>query len=236
MKQILILISFGVLGIKAQDLVDDFTCPDEFEGYYPHLYFCDNYWACKEGVAELRKCGNGLAFVDTDKEYRYEICEEYQHVECGDRTELEPPISAPNCPRLYGTFPDPEDCGYFWKCRNGGGTRQQCPPGLAYDTKIHKCTWISDVPECYLSSIPVGEEEQFSCPEQVIAGAYTKHINPLDCRKFFLCISGVPRDQECPEGEVFDVGTGNGIDGKCTDPENVPECADYYAEVPDVSK
>ena len=71
----------------------------------------------------MRKCGNGLAFVDTDKEFKFEICEEYQFVECGDRTELEPPISAPNCPRLYGTFPDPEDCGYFWKCRNGAGTR-----------------------------------------------------------------------------------------------------------------
>ena len=23
-------------------------------------------------------------------------------------------------------------------------------------------------------------------------------------------------------------GTGSGIDGFCTDPENVPECADYY--------
>ena len=27
---------------KAQ-LVDNFVCPDEFEGYYPHLYSCDRY-------------------------------------------------------------------------------------------------------------------------------------------------------------------------------------------------
>ena len=32
------------------------------------------------------------------------------------------------------------------------------------------------------------------------------------------------------------VGTGSGIDGKCTSPENVPECADYYADNPDVVK
>ena len=31
-------------------------------------------------------------------------------------------------------------------------------------------------------------------------------------------------------------GTGSGIDGRCTDPENVPECADYYADNPDVIK
>ena len=32
------------------------------------------------------------------------------------------------------------------------------------------------------------------------------------------------------------LGTGNGIDGKCVEPENVPECADYYAEAADDSK
>ena len=32
------------------------------------------------------------------------------------------------------------------------------------------------------------------------------------------------------------LGTGSGIDGKCTSPENVPECADYYADNPDVVK
>ena len=35
---------------------------------------------------------------------------------------------------------------------------------------------------------------------------------------------------------VNDLGTGSGIDGKCTSPENVPECADYYADNPDVVK
>ena len=30
-------------------------------------FSCDKYWACDEGVAELRTCGNGLAFIDTDE-------------------------------------------------------------------------------------------------------------------------------------------------------------------------
>ena len=54
-------------------------------------------------------------------------------MECGERTELEPPISTTNCPRLYGTFPDPVDCGVFWKCQDGKANRYNCPPGLAYD-------------------------------------------------------------------------------------------------------
>ena len=31
-------------------------------------------------------------------------------------------------------------------------------------------------------------------------------------------------------GEVFSAGSGNGIDGKCTGPEEVPECRDYYGD------
>merc|ERR1712168_1248233 len=50
----------------------------------------------------------------------------------------------------------------------------------------------------------------------------------------FLCINGVPREQGCPLGEVFDAGSGSGEDGQCTDPEFVPECADYYAGSNDV--
>ena len=35
-----------------------------------------------------------------------EQCAELHLVECGDRTELEPPISTPHCPRAWGTFAD----------------------------------------------------------------------------------------------------------------------------------
>merc|ERR1712183_1002177 len=112
---------------------DDFTCPDEFRGYYPHLYSCDKYWYCEDGIEELRTCGNGLAFIDTDESYKLEQCNELHLVDCGERTELEPPISTANCPRLYGTF--------------------------------------------------------------------TKHAHPADCRQYFLCINGVPREQGCPLGE-----------------------------------
>jgi len=227
----------SVVGVYCQDIPnDDFSCPDELEGYYPHLYSCDKYWACIDGVAELRTCGNGLAFIDTDEEYKLEQCEELHLVECGQRTELEPPISTPNCPRLWGTYADLEDCGVFWKCQDGKANRYECPPGLAYSTEGHTCLWISEVPECSFNTIPIGETEEFACPLDTPAGAFTKHPHPLDCRQFFLCIGGVPREQGCPLGEVFDAGTGSGIDGKCTDPENVPECAEYYANDPEVSK
>jgi len=225
--QLLLLIAASSLA--QEDYVDDFSCPDELEGYYPHLYSCDKYWACFDGLAELRTCGNGLAFIDTDESYKLEQCEELHLVECGERTELEPPISTPNCPRLWGTFADPEDCGVFWKCQDGKANRYECPPGLAYDQVSHGCLWISEVSDCATNSIIIDENEEFVCPEGTAQGAFTKHAHPLDCRQFFLCIGGVPREQGCPLGEVFSDGTGSGIDGSCTDPENVPECADYYA-------
>ena len=109
------------------------SCPDEFEGFYPHLLSCDKYWHCQDGAAELRTCGNGLAFMDTDDTFTLEQCAEVHLVECGERTELEPPISTPNCPRLFGTFADTEDCGVFWNCQDGKANRYNCPPGLAYD-------------------------------------------------------------------------------------------------------
>ena len=88
------------------------------------LLSCDKYWACVEGLAELRTCGNGLAFIDDEREeYKVEQCEELHLVECGARTQLEPAISSTNCPRLWGTFEDPEDCGVFWRCQDGKANR-----------------------------------------------------------------------------------------------------------------
>merc|ERR1719323_758971 len=43
-------------------------------------------------------------------------------------------------------------------------------------------------------------------------------------------MNGQPRELGCPVGEVFSAGSGNGIDGKCTSPDEVPECRDYYGD------
>ena len=61
-------------------------------------------------------------------------------------------------------------------------------------------------------------------------GVFTKHAHPSDCRQYYLCIGGIPREYGCPLGSVFSVGSGNGEDGECTEPELVPECSDYYAD------
>jgi len=228
MSRLLVLSALVSVGFAQED---DFICPDEFVGFYPHLYSCDKYWSCDNGAQELRTCGNGLAFIDTDESYKLEQCNEYFLVDCGARTELEPPISTTNCPRLFGTFADPEDCSVFWNCQDGVANRYECPPGLAWDEITHACRWANEVPECSAQVIATDDEGgEFQCPPPT-EGVFTKHPHPGDCRIYFLCINGVPREQSCPLGEVFNTGTGDGADGQCADPETVPECSTYYASV-----
>jgi hypothetical protein len=221
----------GIAAVATGQLVDDFECPDEFAGFYPHLISCDKYWHCQDGFAELKTCGNGLGFLDTDDTFTLEQCAELHLVECGSRTEIEPPISTDHCPRLYGTFPDDVDCGVFWKCQDGKPNKYNCPPGLAYDSVSRGCRWADQVPECSTNSVVVDDEGgEFQCPRDSKPGIFTKHAHPADCRQYFLCIGGVPREYGCPLGTVFDVVSGTGVDGKCTDPEDVPECSSYYGD------
>lgn len=64
-----------------------FKCPDDY-GFYPHHTSCDKYWKCDNGAAELKTCGNGLAFEATDSKYLSENCDYIHNVECGDRAQF----------------------------------------------------------------------------------------------------------------------------------------------------
>lgn len=66
---------------------ESFKCPDDY-GFYPHHTSCDKYWKCDNGAAELKTCGNGLAFDATDPKYLSENCDYHHNVECGDRTQF----------------------------------------------------------------------------------------------------------------------------------------------------
>lgn len=66
---------------------EEFKCPDEY-GFYPHTTSCDKYWKCDNNVAELKTCGNGLAFDDTDPKFLKENCDYLHNVDCGARSQL----------------------------------------------------------------------------------------------------------------------------------------------------
>lgn len=118
----------------------------------------------------------------------------------------------------------------FYKCINGKANKYECPPGLAYD-KIEKgCKWADQVPECKSVLLTIdGQNEEFKCPRSAV-GAFTKHAHPADCRQYFVCISGVPREYGCPLGTVFSIGNDE-FSGKCTDPTEVVDCKNYYGNL-----
>jgi len=129
---------------------ESFKCPHEY-GFYPHARSCDKYWKCENNAAELKTCGNGLAFDAADPKFLAENCDYLHNVDCGDRVDLEPAVGTTNCPRLYGIFPDEEKCDTFWSCWNGEASRYTCAPGLAYDANARVCMWADQVPECKVS-------------------------------------------------------------------------------------
>lgn len=137
-------LSINFFAVFAQD---SFKCPHEY-GFYPHSRSCDKFWKCENSQAELKTCGNGLAFEPSDSKFLTENCDYLHNVDCGDRVDLEPPQSAANCPRLYGIFPDETKCDTFWSCWNGEASKYTCAPGLAYDANARVCMWADQVPDC----------------------------------------------------------------------------------------
>jgi len=200
-----------------------YRCPDSF-GYFRHHKSCDKYWACDNGTATLKLCGNGLMFDDSDP--RRENCAYPFSVDCGpDRTEIEAPISTPHCPRLYGLFADTSNCRVFYSCWNGEASKYECPAGLAYDSEHRVCVWADHVDRCDQSEVSDG----FVCPDPTEAdqpGHYTRHAHPTDCRKFYVCIEGVARPYGCSIGTVFNVDS-----LQCDEPENVSGCEKYYGDM-----
>ncbi|XP_076360203.1 protein obstructor-E-like [Tachypleus tridentatus] len=201
----------------------EFICPKPF-GYFPHSKSCDRYWACENGTAFLKLCGNGLVFDNSN--YLQENCAYLFSVNCGQRTNMEPPISTPHCPRLYGVFEDESNCRVFYSCWNGVASRFECPPGLAYHPEQRVCVWADEVRRCD----ELGVQKGFVCPDPYEVtnqqGLYSRHAHPTDCRNFYVCVDGFPRPYGCEIGKVF-----NADSLQCDYPENVAGCENYYADL-----
>ncbi|XP_074598542.1 protein obstructor-E-like [Brevipalpus obovatus] len=210
------------LNSQPRPVASNFACPEK-TGFFPHAKSCDKYYACENSTAILKTCGNGLVFDDQD--YMRENCAYPFSVDCGDRTDMEPPISTPNCPRLYGIFAHSSNCRIFYSCWNGEANKYECPPGLAYDDEQRVCVWADLVNRCDQASLSDG----FVCPDNAEndqPGHYTRHPHPTDCRKFYVCIDGVARPYGCSFGTVFNVDT-----LQCDEPENVQGCEKYYGDI-----
>jgi hypothetical protein len=88
----------------------------------------------------------------------------------------------------------------MWKNNNNNKQRV-----LALVLYLWVCDIDFQVKTCKKSASQEENEDQFKCPPKQPAGIFTKHPHPEDCRQYFVCIGGTPREYGCPLGTVFKV-------------------------------
>ncbi|XP_014220286.2 protein obstructor-E-like [Trichogramma pretiosum] len=206
-----------------------FRCPEP-KGYFPDPNQCDLYFHCVDDQPEEKLCKDGLVFNDENP--KRELCDVPANVDCGDRTALQEPQPSKDCPRANGYFrhEDPAMCDKFVNCIDGVAQLMPCPPGLVYEEKMSSCVWATD--STRLCSSPQREvlDDGFSCPTGDVIGPSGRILphptfpHPEDCAKFYICRNGmVPQKGQCEEGLVY-----NEDIFRCTEPESVQGCEDYY--------
>lgn len=230
MNRFLCFVALLAVAANAQN----FRCPNDKYGQYEDPVQCDKFYECRDGVAKERLCPDGLVFDQGIR--KINKCDQPFNIECGDRTELQPPKGKNDyCPRKNGFFahPDPTNCYAFFTCVDGDYVENKCTGGLHFDEYTGTCVW----PENAGREGCVEQQKQtadgFQCPKekkknddsgQIIAHPHFPH--PDDCQKFYVCLNGVePRELGCSPGEVFNDET-----KRCDAPENVPGCEDWYKE------
>ncbi|GAB0095995.1 protein obstructor-E-like [Sergentomyia squamirostris] len=213
-------------GASAQN----FKCPPK-DGQYEDSVQCDKFYECSDGHAVTKLCPDGLVFDPTIR--KINKCDQPFNVDCGDRTELQPPKGSAICPRRNGFFahPDAAVCNIFYNCIEGDYTEITCTAGLHFDEYTGTCVWPDTAQRQGCTDKTKELKDGFTCPKGPAVDptgqsvAHPKFPHPTDCQRFYVCLNGVePRDLGCQVGEVYNDET-----QRCDAPENVPGCEDWYA-------
>merc|ERR1719515_124815 len=116
--QVFILSSILVL-VQGQDNgaeAPDFRCPEK-NGKFRDFEQCDLFYICRNDVATIEFCPEGLLF--DDKVPNHEKCVLPHNVDCGDRIYVQEPSPDrdPKCERANGVFNHPnsgdQEYGYI---------------------------------------------------------------------------------------------------------------------------
>ncbi|CAH1961597.1 unnamed protein product [Acanthoscelides obtectus] len=210
-----------------------FKCPPK-DGQYEDSKQCDKYYECIDGIPQAKLCPDGLVFDPLIR--KRNKCDQPFNVDCGDRTELQPPQPKGVCPRLNGFFAheDPTVCNKFYNCIQGEATEIACTNGLHFDEFSGTCVWPDAAGRQGCKQTLNTLKDGFTCPKEGQKDAngqlvvHPKFAHPTDCQRFYVCLNGVePRDLGCQVGEVY-----NEESQRCDAPENVPGCEDWYKDDP----
>lgn len=211
------------------------VCPNDKRGQFQDPVQCDKYYECVDGVSTEKLCPDGLVFDETIR--LKNKCDQPFNVDCGERTQLQPPRgNNDKCPRKNGFFAHPDDtiCHIFFNCIDGDAIEVVCTAGLHFDEYSGTCVWPDSAQRSNCQSRASKEEGAFNCPEdgtkKVDAQGQTvvhpKYPHEEDCQKFYVCLNGHDkRSLGCEAGKVYNTET-----EQCDAPENVAGCEDWYKE------
>lgn len=231
-------IAFLLATVAVSASAQSFKCPPK-DGQYEDARQCDKFYECNDGVATEKLCPDGLVFDPLIR--KINKCDQPFNVDCGDRTELQPPKPNKLCPRRNGFFahPEPNVCNIFYNCIEGDATEITCTAGLHFDEYTGTCVWPDAAGRTGCNAQTNTQlKDGFTCPAQGQTDAngqqvaHPKYAHPTDCQRFYVCLNGVePRDLGCQVGEVY-----NEESQRCDAPENVPGCEDWYKDEPNAPK
>ncbi|XP_006623243.1 protein obstructor-E-like [Apis dorsata] len=189
------------------------SCPER-NGRFPISSQCDAYIECIDGIPEEKLCPEGLLF-SPEARFNYP-CGYPIDVNCEGRPNRQPAQPTADCPHQYGYFKvgDKQNCGQFMNCADGKGYIFDCPEGLAFNSESYRCDWPDQVTDCDVEAF-LG----FVCPEDLSTREIKFFRSNLDCQRYYVCVNGRPRLQNCGEGRAF-----NELTGACDAAENVTGC------------
>ena len=174
----------------------DFDCPEK-NGKFRDFEQCDLFYICRNNVATIEFCPEGLLF--DDKVPNHEKCVLPHNVDCGDRVYVQEPSPDrdPKCERANGVFNhyDENTCDKYIQCDNGNAFELPCPIPLVFDTFVGSCVRKEQASEearrC--DGEKVFEIDGFKCPggetfgPQNLLQAHPIYPHPTDCRSYFSC-------------------------------------------------
>merc|ERR1712029_850310 len=142
-QQVFLALSCLIWLVQGQDNgaeAPDFKCPEK-NGKFGDFEQCDLFYICRNNVATIEFCPEGLLF--DDKIPNHEKCVLPHNVDCGERIYVQEPSEDrdPKCERANGVFnhPDESVCDKYIQCDNGNAFELPCPLPLVFDVAKGSC-------------------------------------------------------------------------------------------------
>ncbi|XP_034231352.1 uncharacterized protein LOC117639618 [Thrips palmi] len=196
----------------------------------PHKVYCDRYFTCQNGQPYLGQCLDGYGFV------LFKGCRLLHEVTCSAGKKLQAPKGRGVCERLFGIYPDPNNCNRFYKCDNSTAVPDTCPKNLVFDNEKKMCRTPTDedlvlcekpnTEAPLIAPTPKPEDSMkpvlFKCPLHNILefGDHSRHPYPGNCHFFIMCL----RDGTMKVGSCEPTTAYNPVTSNCDPISKVPNC------------